>query len=144
MSDPTWWIVQTEMGKVIFHGADKERAERVATMHLREAEPLYPASVVTALQEERLALIKHAEVELQKLTDDYAAEVEKRATAEARANAAEQRLKDAVKVLDRCEHDGGFDREIGPIGCMLGDKCVCIGVYPILTGQRAFIKEAGK
>jgi len=52
MSDPTWWIVQTDMGKVIFHGADKERAERVATMHMREAEPLYPASVVTALQEE--------------------------------------------------------------------------------------------
>lgn len=31
----------------------------------------------------------------------------------------------------RCEHDGGFDREIGPIGCNLGEKCVCIGIHPI-------------
>lgn len=59
-------------------------------------------------------------------------------------SAAEQRLKEAMQVLDRCEHDGGFDREVGPIGCALGEKCVCIGVYPILTGQRAFIKEAGE
>lgn len=31
----------------------------------------------------------------------------------------------------RCVHDGGFDREIGPIGCLLGEKCVCIGVHPV-------------
>lgn len=59
-------------------------------------EPLYPASAITSLMEEnereRLALIERAEVELQKLTDDYAAEVEKRAAAEARAQAAEQEI----------------------------------------------------
>lgn len=31
----------------------------------------------------------------------------------------------------RCQHDGGFDREIGPIGCNLGDGCLCIGLHPI-------------
>lgn len=33
------------------------------------------------------------------------------------------------KDMDRCEHDGGYDREIGPIGCYLGDKCVCMPLY---------------
>lgn len=42
----------------------------------------------------------------------------------------EEGLRTALSGMKRCEHDGGFDREIGPIGCMLGDKCVCIGVYP--------------
>ncbi len=38
------------------------------------------------------------------------------------------------KIADNtahCIHDGGFDRESGPIGCNLGDKCVCIGIHPI-------------
>jgi hypothetical protein len=39
--------------------------------------------------------------------------------------------------MNRCEHDGGFDREIGPIGCSLGDKCVCIGVFPLVAAARA-------
>ena len=39
----------------------------------------------------------------------------------------------ALQAMNRCEHDGGFDREIGPIGCYLGDKCVCLGIYPILS-----------
>lgn len=33
-----------------------------------------------------------------------------------------------ISSLRNCVHDGGYDREIGPIGCDLGDKCVCIGV----------------
>ena len=51
MTEPTWWVVQTDMGKVIFHGSDKERADRVAAIHSRDAEPLYPASAIQALQE---------------------------------------------------------------------------------------------
>lgn len=39
----------------------------------------------------------------------------------------------ALSEMRRCTHDGGFDREIGPIGCDLADKCVCIGVYPIVA-----------
>lgn len=45
------------------------------------------------------------------------------------------RLREALEKISgftgRCDHDGGFDREIGPIGCNLGDKCVCIGLHPI-------------
>lgn len=43
-------------------------------------------------------------------------------------NEALQKISD---ITARCEHDGGFDREIGPIGCDLGDKCVCIGIHPV-------------
>lgn len=42
----------------------------------------------------------------------------------------------ALSFMDRCIHDGGFDREIGPIGCNLGDGCVCIGIYPLLSAAR--------
>jgi hypothetical protein len=58
-----------------------------------------------------------------------------------------QALKKIANFTARCEHDGGFDREIGPIGCDLGDKCVCIGVHPIAsralqTGSFSFRDEA--
>ena len=43
----------------------------------------------------------------------------------------------ALSAMSRCEHDGGFDREIGPIGCSLNEKCVCIGVYPLVAKARA-------
>jgi hypothetical protein len=39
--EPAWWIVKTDMGKVIFHGPDKSRADLVAAIHNRTAEPLY-------------------------------------------------------------------------------------------------------
>ncbi|OJY66400.1 hypothetical protein [Rhizobium sp. 60-20] len=45
-----------------------------------------------------------------------------------------QALEKIANFTARCEHDGGFDREIGPIGCDLGDKCVCIGIHPIASG----------
>lgn len=41
-------------------------------------------------------------------------------------------VEEALQAMRQCAHDGGFDREIGPIGCNLGDKCVCLGVYPII------------
>lgn len=44
VGEPAWWIVTTDMGKVIFHGPDKERADRVAAIHSREAQPLYAAT----------------------------------------------------------------------------------------------------
>lgn len=47
--------------------------------------------------------------------------------------AAWDAVEDALSEMKRCVHDGGFDREIGPIGCALGDKCVCIGVYPLVA-----------
>lgn len=37
-------------------------------------------------------------------------------------------IEGVMAVLRSCPHDGGFDRELGPIGCYLGDKCVCIGI----------------
>lgn len=40
-------------------------------------------------------------------------------------------LEKIAGFTSRCEHDGGFDRESGPIGCMLDDKCVCIGIHPV-------------
>jgi hypothetical protein len=48
----------------------------------------------------------------------------------------------ALSLMDRCAHDGGFDREIGPIGCYLGDKCVCIGIYPLVASARASLSKA--
>jgi hypothetical protein len=49
--------------------------------------------------------------------------------------AERDRLREALEKISgftsRCEHDGGLDRETGPIGCMLGDKCVCIGIHPV-------------
>ena len=56
--------------------------------------------------------------------------------AERNSSAAErERLRGKLwKIADftaNCVHDGGFDREIGPIGCMLGDKCLCIVIHPV-------------
>lgn len=33
----------------------------------------------------------------------------------------------AKAVHSRCAHDLGFDRELGPLGCNLGDQCFCAG-----------------
>lgn len=35
-------------------------------------------------------------------------------------------LEEFVVGIGCCEYDGGFDCEIGFIGCMFGDKCVCV------------------
>lgn len=43
--DPAWWIVPTLMGKAIFHGPKKERAERIAAKNGCVATPLYAAPV---------------------------------------------------------------------------------------------------
>ncbi len=52
--EPDWWLVTTEMGKVIFHGPDKDRAERVAAMRGRPVTPLYTSpSSRNALDKER-------------------------------------------------------------------------------------------
>lgn len=45
-------------------------------------------------------------------------------------DAGKKALEELVAGIGRCEHDGGFDREIGQIGCMLGDKCVCVHTAP--------------
>lgn len=50
-----------------------------------------------------------------------------------RMEAMEQALRAA---LSRCQHDGGFDRENGPIGCMLvatGRPCECQAAASVLT-----------
>jgi hypothetical protein len=52
-------------------------------------------------------------------------ERERRQAAEARLAALST---DVEAVIQRgCQHDMGFDREQGPLGCDLGDACVCIG-----------------
>jgi hypothetical protein len=48
-------------------------------------------------------------------------------------------LDDAMRAMNRCEHDGGFDREIVPIGCFLREKCVCIGVFPLISEARRML-----
>jgi hypothetical protein len=62
--EPDWWIVLTEMGYVIFHGRDKDRAERVATIHNRIPEPLFrappkPEGIVEALREADAAIAEY-------------------------------------------------------------------------------------
>ncbi len=54
-------------------------------------------------------------------------------------NAGKKALEELVAVLGRCEHDGGFDREIGPIGCMLDDKCVCVHTAPRIRSIAAYV-----
>ncbi len=54
-------------------------------------------------------------------------------------NKQKEALQTIADLTARCEHDGGFDREIGPIGCNLGDKCVCIGIHQV---ARAALKAA--
>lgn len=49
-SEPAWWIVTTDMGKVIFHGPDKDRADRVAAIHGREAQALYDSPPALSAQ----------------------------------------------------------------------------------------------
>ena len=46
-------------------------------------------------------------------------------------------LSKIAEHTSRCQHDGGFDREIGPIGCNLGDGCLCIGLHPIARAALA-------
>lgn len=63
--------------------------------------------------------------------------------------APDERLERLVKALEeiaedtrRCDHDMGFDREIGPLGCSLGDKCVCMHIHMTATVALAAVKEA--
>lgn len=53
-------------------------------------------------------------------------------------------LEKIADLTARCEHDGGFDREIGPIGCNLGDKCLCIGLHPIARTALTTIRRTEK
>lgn len=51
-------------------------------------------------------------------------------------------LAQILTAMERCEHEGGFDREIGPIGCMLGDRCVCLGIYPRVKAALSLLESA--
>lgn len=55
-AEPAWWIVTTDMGKVIFHGSDKDRADRVASIHGREAQALYASPRAGATQVKDIAI----------------------------------------------------------------------------------------
>ncbi len=150
MSEPTWWIVQTDMGKVIFHGSDKERAERVASIHSRDAEPLYPASAITSLMEENAnweRLDEATNRQIQEWQQKAIDLCERAAAAEARAQAAEQRVKEAVKVLEPfAAFDSVYDRndDADPVMVALDDgRSIRANVGDIRAARR-FIKEAGE
>lgn len=49
-------------------------------------------------------------------------------------------IESLVDLTRGCQHDGGFDREIGPIGCNLGDGCVCVGM---VMGARDIVAQGG-
>jgi len=90
-----------------------------------------PIETVVALAAE---MMKVAE-QVDELEDPFAAweTIELLKSQVNKMRAMKTELDAALFAMGRCVHDGGFDREIGPIGCALGDKCVCIGVYPIVS-----------
>lgn len=61
-----WWLVRTDMGKVIFHGPDKARADRVAAIHGRTAEPLWSHLAPTPAGDAMLRLAVAAVLEADK------------------------------------------------------------------------------
>lgn len=61
---------------------------------------------------------------------------------ETKLEAADIALEKIADLTARCEHDGGFDRETGPIGCNLGDKCLCIGLHPIARDTLSQLRTA--
>jgi len=103
-------------------------------------EPLYPASVVTALQEE-VGRLKRAVQTLEMVvnrTENQWVKWEAAAhTAEARANAAEQRLKEAVKVLEPFAMVAGYNINAGTSASVMVNVDRC-------RDARAFIKEPTK
>ena len=46
-----------------------------------------------------------------------------------------ERMTKALEQISssRCDHFMGFDREMGWLGCSLGDKCVCVGLCTIAS-----------
>ena len=42
----------------------------------------------------------------------------------------------AANCVSPCQHWLGFDREQGPLGCSLDDKCICIGVSLAIRSLR--------
>ena len=75
--------------------------------------------------EERDALRLTVEVEQAKIAfrDKVIARLEARVTA-------------LEKALRNCPHDGGYDRELGPVGCILAmndQACVCAGLFAALS-----------
>jgi len=125
------------------HGADAWRDAGILS------EPLYPASVVTALQEEvgrlKARLVEDKATVWLSWYERAGDLTVKLAAAEARANAAEQRLKEAVRVLEPFVRlDEGFigqrtDEDIAQVTWTPN------GPHKITFGQiraaRAFIKE---
>ncbi|MGF6157821.1 hypothetical protein M2267_003080 [Ensifer sp. KUDG1] len=67
--------------------------------------------------------------------EDYAARVLDLVDTQPASTALVERLTKALQQIAdaRCDHDMGFDREIGPLGCSLGDKCVCVGLCTIAS-----------
>jgi len=94
----------------VIDGGSAEKATNTAvTVALDTFEEAYAASV-----EDGIASLTSRVAELE--------------TENARLRAALIEIADQTR---NCAHDGGFDREIGPVGCLLGDKCLCIGIHPI-------------
>jgi hypothetical protein len=113
-----------------------------------EIQPLYPASVVTALQEEVGRLrraVQTLEMVVNRTENQWVKWEAAAHTAEARANAAEQRLKEAVKVLEPFSCIGGeMSHSMKPDdhdAYGYNDATVTFGHF---RAARAFIKEAGE
>ncbi|WP_457659543.1 hypothetical protein [Sinorhizobium medicae] len=66
----------------------------------------------------------------------------------ATAGEVERLCKALQKIAEdtrRCDHDLGFDREIGPLGCSLGDKCVCLHIHMTAAAAiRQRVEEEGR
>ena len=60
--------------------------------------------------------------------------------------AERERIIDELRT-HRCSHDGGFDMEMGPVGCDLlgrGETCVCLALFNIVSARGAEQKGEGE
>lgn len=143
-------IAITKAADLIVHQAaelawEKSESARRLTCMDRRADRLIELTETIAAKDRELTEAKAA---YDGALSTWAESRERHLSAEAALTAAEAEkerlaresisLSALIDLTKGCQHDGGFDREIGPIGCSLGDGCVCCG---IVMGARAALSE---